>query len=66
MLKSQIWDGGDPDSEDTKQLEGVGNHVSFPFHHVGRPQEESLVVPTRLEMCWQISDCCLRASNLES
>lgn len=38
MLKSQKWDGGDSDNEDTKQLEGVDNHVSFPFHHTGRPQ----------------------------
>lgn len=38
MLKSQKWDGGDSDNEDTKQLEGVDNHVSFPFHHTGRLQ----------------------------
>lgn len=38
MLKSQKWDGGGSDSEDIKQLGGVGNHVSFPFHHARRPQ----------------------------
>lgn len=41
MLKSQKWDGGDSDNEDTKQLEGVGNQVSFPFHHTGIPQRKA-------------------------
>lgn len=41
MLKSQKWDGGDSDNEDTKQLEGVGNHVSFPFHQTAIPQRKA-------------------------
>lgn len=37
MLKSQKWVDGDSDTEDTKQLGGGNNRVSFPFHHAGRP-----------------------------
>lgn len=41
MLKSQKWAGGDSDNEDTRELEGVGNHVSFPFHHTRGPQRKA-------------------------
>lgn len=58
MLNSQKWDEDGSDTEDIKQLGGGGNPVSLPFDHTGRPGEGGrLIVPTSLEMCWQIPHC---------